>query len=260
MSNFPPPPQAPQPQAPREFESTPPQFTEYKSPSGNKRGLYLGLGITLTVILILGLTGFFVYRYYTQASFRPTTLSEQEKVVLDSKLEQLEAGEAGGLERELDEITIDPTVAPELTAEQKAELARLEEMARRTITLSEKEINAMMNYNTGLGERVKVQFKSGRIDVGWIIPVDEEAPFLGGKTLRGSVDLSMEKLNNGSLAFAVEDVTVMGIPLPNAWLGDIKGQNLTERLGQDNEFFRIFSNGIEHIEISGGEMRVRLAQ
>lgn len=264
MSNFPPPSQPATPQQPTQFDPAPPKFSEYKSNDSSKKGLLIGLGITLSVVLILGITGFLVYRYYTQAQFRPTTLSEKEQVILDTKLEKIESGGeeqplGSPSSRELNEVVINSGQQPDLTPAQIAELERLEEQERRTITLSEKEINAMMNYNTGLGERVKVRFKSGRIDVGWIISVDEEAPFVGGKTLRGSVDLSMEKLTDGRLAFAVEDVTVMGIPMPNAWLGDIKGQNLADRIGQDNEFFRIFSAGIEHIEISNGEVRVRLA-
>jgi len=267
MSDFPStslPPQPPQsqPQAPTGFQSAPePQYSEYKPKS--KKGLFLALGITASIILVLGLTGFFVYRYYTQASYRPTTLSEREMQVLETKIEAVENSEApmvAGSSRELDQATINSGDQPPLSEAELARIAELEEMERRTITLTEREINGMMNYNTGLGERIKVKFKNGYVDVGWIIPVDEEAPFIGGKTLRGSVDMSMEKLVDGKLAFAVEDVSVMGIPMPNAWLGDIKGQNLIDQFGDDNRFFAIFSAGIEDIEIRNGEVRIRLAQ
>ena len=57
----------------------------------------------------------------------------------------------------------------------------------------------------------------------------------------------------------LDDLTVYGVSVPNAWLGELKGQNLFASLSGsvgDNAF----SRGIEDIKIENGLIEIQLAQ
>lgn len=58
----------------------------------------------------------------------------------------------------------------------------------------------------------------------------------------------------------LEDVTVGGVPCPNAWLGGLKGRNLMEGYKNDDPFLKAFAEGIEDLEVVDGELRVLLAE
>ena len=52
----------------------------------------------------------------------------------------------------------------------------------------------------------------------------------------------------------------MGVPLPNAWLGNLKNVDLVEQFGNEPGFWHSFSAGVDLIEISDGQLRVRLKE
>ena len=246
---------------PQSFQSpahdSPPQFNT------RRRKGWIIAGITLGIFLTLTIAGVLTYRYYFHANINPVTLNQKEQAVLDDKLAQIEASERAaalpvdeGTMVELNQSTIIPS-----PAEQEAML-RQQEIDRRTIVLTQRELNGMLNHNTDLGKYLKIDLKNGYIDIDYVIPVDEEVPVMGGKQIRTSIDVSMAKLDNGRLALAIEDISVGGIPMPNAWLSTVgieKGANLLDHLGNDEGLLKIFSDGIEAIDISGGEMKVLLA-
>jgi hypothetical protein len=60
-----------------------------------------------------------------------------------------------------------------------------------------------------------------------IVPIDEEIPVLGGKTLRLNlgVILSYEKERP---VVALKGVSLGGIPVSNTWLGNLKNKNLVK--------------------------------
>lgn len=245
------------------FDST---VVEPKINTGRNRFL-IAAGITGGVLLALAVSGVLLYRYYFHAHINPTVLSDKEKVVLNEKLERIQtASNAAHIpldpstSTELNEVKLLPPVDQELLQRQQDEFLRQQEMERRTLTLSSRELNAMLNYQTDFGQTFRIDFKPGYLDIQCVIPVPEDVAVLGGKTLRGSVDVGISKLPEGKLALIVRDVTVCGLPMPNAWLGNIKNQNLIEQFGSENEILKIFADGIEHIEIVDGQMRVRLAE
>jgi hypothetical protein len=57
---------------------------------------------------------------------------------------------------------------------------------------------------------------------------------------------------------ALKGVSLGGIPLPNAWLGDLKNVNLLEQFGTDDGFWKIFSAGVRTIRIRQGHLLIRL--
>ncbi len=225
----------------------------------------LWLWITLGVLLVLMVSGFFIYRHYFYASHAPTKLTQQEQLLLEAKMEALaEAGanapatpDQPGFLVETNQVKL---IGPEGT-EQTPPPPDLNDP--RTLRLTEREINGMLNHNSGLGERVKVLFKPGYIDIQYLQPVDEEVAVIGGKTLRLSLDLALQKEPGGNLDLTIRDVNIAGMPMPKAWLelvGIPKGENILANLENEYEFFRQIVAGIEVLDISSGELRLRLAE
>jgi hypothetical protein len=63
---------------------------------------------------------------------------------------------------------------------------------------------------------------------------------------------------NGKLVVKVDDVSLGGIPLPNAWLGDIKGLDLiTSNIGEDPALER-FAAGIKEFRLENGHVHIVL--
>ena len=55
-------------------------------------------------------------------------------------------------------------------------------------------------------------------------------------------------------------VSVMGIPVPNAWLGNLKNVDLVEQFGDGSGFWKRFADGVELIEIDDGKLHVKLKE
>ncbi len=49
----------------------------------------------------------------------------------------------------------------------------------------------------------------------------------------------------------------VGVPIPNAWLGNIKNVNLVSEFG-DRGFWNAFADGVEDIQIQEGELYIKL--
>tara|TARA_R110002096_G_scaffold403766_3_gene601327 strand:+ start:27352 stop:28137 length:786 start_codon:yes stop_codon:yes gene_type:complete len=238
----------------------PDQAPQFEQPAKTTPKL-LWLWITLGVLAVLMATGYFAYRYYFQAHIAATNLTPQEQLLLEAKMEALE--EAGstapadqpGFLVETNQVTL---IQPNGTA-----VAPPDPADPRTLRLTEREINGMLNHNSNLGERVKVLFKPGYIDIQYVQPVDEQVALIGGKSLRLSLDLALQKSPGGSMDLTIRDVNIAGVPMPTAWLelaGIPKGENLLAGLESEYEFFRQIVAGIEVLDISSGELRVRLAE
>jgi hypothetical protein len=233
-----------------------------------KRGSLLPLWIGLGVFAGLAITGVFVYNYYFHASITPTKLSEREMVVLNEKIKVIEetSADSPGVLIESGQVKVLPPVdgAP-ATPPVPAPVPVPVEAPRdvRTLVLTQRELNGILNNNTEFGQYVKVDLKPGYFDITTIVPVEQDVPFFGGKTIRASVDLTLKKAEGGDLVLAVRDVSVLGIPMPAAWLegvGVMKGDNLLKDLKDQYPWFERFVAGIERVEIAGGEMKVKLAE
>lgn len=211
----------------------------------------------------LAIAAIFTYNHYFHARIEPTELKAGELQVLQEKLKTIEdhGGQAadGSLRKDVQveagRVTILPPVVPVPPVEDPAD--------ERTLVLTQRELNGILNHNTEFGQYVKIDLKPGYFDVTTIVPVPEDAPFAGGKTLRLSIDVNLRKAQGGAMELAIRDVSIIGIPLPAEWLkslGILKGDNLLDELEAQSPFFKSFFAGIEKVELAGGEMKVRLAE
>jgi len=212
-----------------------------EEPTGRRfTGLQV-FGIVLVTLAVAVVATVVVLRVYIFPSeFKPVTLSAKEQQLLDDKLSRLESFGAPAGE----------SLEPE---------AYSEEGASREIRLSEKELNALLANNTDLATRVAIDLSDELASAKILIPMDPEFPVLGGKILRVHAGLKLSYANARPIV-ALKGVSVMGVPIPNAWLGNLKNVNLVDEFGADPGFWKAFADGVEQIQVEDGRLLIELRE
>lgn len=217
-----------------------------KSGFSGKQTLALVLaGMALTVAV----GTFLLWWWLFPASFTPVQLSPAEESQLQGKLARLEQG-----------IMARQPSAEKIPAHQSREPrealqaeAYSEAGASREIALTQREINAMIAHNTNLADKLAVHFSDNLVSLSLRIPLDEDFPLLGGKVLRVKAGAELAFRNNQPVVI-LRGVSVMGVPVPNAWLGDLKNIDLVETFGAEPGFWHSFAQGIASIQVKDGQL------
>ncbi len=231
-----------------EIESTIQKSENDKSRSGCLRLL----GIAAVCALVIALIVVIWVKYNVYASpFHPTALSGKEQQILDSKMSML------GKSAEKEESN-SPVGSAESESIAKPE-PYSEAGARRGFNLSEKELNALIANNPDVARKVAIDLSDNLISIKLVLPVDEEIIFLGGKTLRLNMGIILSYEEDKPFV-GIKGISVGGIPLPNAWLGYTKGQNLIEEFGTETGFWKLFTEGVKDISVKEGRIRVSLKE
>ena len=228
--------------------SEPPVSTPRRGFSGMQ---VLGL-VVLAIALSGGVTYWFIRTYVYARDFKPVELSRNERNTLGSKLRALGVDPSAVLPRASgeDEFDAEGRLVPEKYTE---------DPSKRDVRLSEREVNALVASNPEFARRFAVDLSDDLASAKLLIPVDPEMPVLGGKTLRLTAGLELD-YRNGRPLVILRGVSVMGVPIPNAWLGGLKNVDLVGEFGGDPGFWKSFSDGVESIEIRDGELRVKLKE
>ncbi|MCI5139928.1 MAG: arginine N-succinyltransferase, partial [Candidatus Electrothrix sp. AR1] len=58
----------------------------------------------------------------------------------------------------------------------------------------------------------------------------------------------------------LKGVSVMGVPIPNAWLGGLKNIDLMQEFGGEPGFWQSLGEGVESIQVRDGELYVKLKE
>jgi len=207
-------------------------------------------GIACAAVLATALVaGWIVRSLLYPSAFTPVQLSGAEERALDAKLARLESPRA-------------PRSVAASAAEDRAPLVPEpynESDAGREIRLSERELNALLAHNTDLATRLAIDLSDDLASAKLLVPVDPDFPMLGGKTLRitAGVELSYAE---GRPVVALRGISLMGVPLPNAWLGNLKRIDLVEEFGAGPGFWRAFAAGVEDLRVEEGQLRIRLRE
>jgi hypothetical protein len=211
--------------------------------SGSRTTRILTVGFVILCVTVL-LVAFWIKRNVYASKFTPVALSQKEQVVLDSKLALL---------RDSDPVTAEKRrlLGKRLTPEPYSE-----EGAKREIRLTERELNALIANSPDTAEKVAVDLSHDLTSVKLVLPVDEEVPLLGGKTPKIHMGLTVS-YEGSNPVIALKGVSLGGIPLPNAWLGNLKNVNLVEQFGTDDGFWKVFSAGVRTIKIRQGHLQIR---
>jgi len=187
------------------------------------------------------------------------TLNPHEEQVLTAKLENLDSiGTAVNAHRndipnkssKSDRFDPNATLEPEPYSEKGI---------KREINFTERELNALLAKNTDLAKKLAIDLSDDLISAKLLLPVDEDFPIFGGKTLRVRTGVVFT-YDKGKPVVILKGITIMGVPIPNAWLGGIKNIDLVEEFGADTGFWKTFSDGVEDIKIEEGFLKLKLKE
>ena len=202
----------------------------------------------LTAGLAVGGTVWWVNHNFDPAPMKPVVLSAKEQLAFDSKLTAFVDHPNSALPSA---TPTTPTGAPEppRPAEPGAE--------NRTLIITEREVNAYLTKQN-LGEHVTISFAEGQLAAGIIVSAPPDLPFLAGQKVRVRLTFGTGLSPQQKLSFVMEDLSVGGISLPNAWLGDLKGVDLIAQNLEKDPAIQRFLAGIQEVDIHPGSLRVVL--
>ena len=232
-----------------------------------KFGCLQVFGIVLvTVLITVGITLWVAKTYIFPSQFEPVVLTSQENQLLSEKLSMFDFSQ-----------NKTPTSAPTdpagtATAQKQRPPAEnenpngslqpkaySEKGASRKISFTERELNAMLAKNTDLATKVAIDLADNLISARLRIPVDEDFPIFAGKTLRAAAGVELAYRGEKPVVI-LKGVKLMGVPIPNAWLGGLKNIDLIKEFGGEEGFWILFSDGVESIETKEGELKIILKE
>ena len=215
--------------------------------------------IVVAVVITAGATVLIFKTYFFPSAFKPVTLNPREEQVLAAKLEKLDTIGADVKLRKKD-IPGEPPIAGRsdsggaLTPEPYNE-----KNTKREIIFTERELNALLAKNTNLANKLAIDLSDDLVSARLLVPVDKDFPVLGGKILRVRTGVVFNYLK-GKPVVIFKGITIMGVPLPNAWLGGIKNIDLIREFGTEKGFWKTFSDGVDDIEVKEGQLRITLKE
>lgn len=200
--------------------------------------------VMISVLVTLGIVYWVFTVYLFPASFRPVLLNEKEQQQLDAKLRRL------GVQLETQGSAQRPVLEPEPYSETGAS---------RDILFSERELNALLAHNTDLASKLAIDLSANLASAKLLIDLDPELPLFGGKTLKVTAGMELS-LQQGQPRAVLKGVSVWGVPLPNAWLGNLKNVDLVSEFGGAGGFWQAMKEGVESVEVRQGELHIRLKE
>lgn len=223
-------------------------------------GLLQVFGIIVVVSFLTVVITIMVFKtYFFPSEFKPVTLNPQEEQVLTAKIESLDSA---GIAANSHKTPIPKKSSKPDQFNPKASLESepySEKGLNREVNFTERELNALLAKNTDLAKKMSIDLSDDLISVKLLLPMDEDFPVLGGKILRVKAGVFFA-YDKGKPMVTLKGVTIMGVPIPNAWLGGIKNIDLVKEFGSDTGFWKSFSDGIEGIKIKEGLFKLKLKE
>ena len=181
--------------------------------------------------------------------FKPVILSAEEEQQLSTKLEQFDSL-ATQPEPTKNEYTKDGALKPEQYSE---------ENSSREISFTERELNAMMAKNTDRAKKLALDLANDTVSIKLLIPLDPDFPIMGGKTLQVKAGAELA-YREGRPVVKLKGVSLMGVPMPNSWLGGLKNIDLIGEFGVDDGFWKSFADGVDSIIVTDGFLKIKLKE
>ncbi len=200
--------------------------------------------VIIFVLVVLAIAGYWIYtQYLFPTSFNPVVLNNTEQQRLNQKISKL------GIEPVK---STDQQTQNTLTPEPYHELD-----AKREILFTEREINALLANNTDLANKLAIDLSDNLASAKLLFDVDPDFPVFGGKTINITAGLELS-LGSEQPRAILKGVSLWGVPLPNAWLGNLKNTDLLQEFSASSGFWQTLQAGIEKIEVSEGKLRIKL--
>lgn len=214
-------------------------------------GCFSILGLMLiTVLISVGITVWIINSYIFQKRFDPVELSQKEVHILNQKLKWFD----GFVSPKHTTNSSTESQAATLTPEKYSE-----EGTERVVELSERELNALLAKNTDLSDKLAIDLSDDLLSAKLLIPMAPDFPIIGGKTIKVSVGIELAFKNSRPIVI-LRGVSLMGVPVPNAWLGGLKNIDLIQEYGQDEGFWKAFSDGVEDMHTEDGRFKIKLKE
>jgi len=195
--------------------------------------------ITMAVTLAVGYWAVTTWLFPTE--FEPVVLNQKQQQTLDQKIELL-----GGSSRSSKQEPLEPEAYSEVGASRKVEF-------------SERELNALLAKNTELASKLAIDLSDNLVSAKLLVDVDPDFPVLGGKTIKVTGGMELRLVESRPSAI-LKGISVWGVPLPNAWLGNIKNVDLVQEFGETGGFWQAINEGVEKIEVKDGRLVIRLKE
>ncbi len=235
------------------MESDAPQATETPRKAGISP-VKVAVIVLVTVLVTLAGSYWFLRTFVFARDFRPVELSAREDRALDDKLRTLgiqadeRRSESGRPSN--DEFDEQGALKPEPYSEVGA---------KREVGFNERELNALLARNTDLASKVAIDLSRDLVSVKMLLPMEPELPVLGGKTLRVNAGVEVAYFD-GKPSVILKGVSLMGVPVPNAWLGGLKNVDLVAQFGGSPGFWQAFAEGVEDVRVEDGLVKVKLRE
>jgi hypothetical protein len=204
--------------------------------------------VFITVLVTVAITFWFVRTYIYPKDFEPVELSEKETIELNQKLKVIgyepDPIKKGSSQQESDQQWLRPE--------------RYQEMeSAREVSFSERELNGIIANNKDLARKLAIDLSDDLVSARLLVRLDPDFPVLGGKTLRVSAGLEMSFINARPKVI-LKGVSLMGVPIPAAWLGGLKNVDVIQEFGDQGGFWSDFAKGVDHIEVEEGHFKIKL--
>ena len=130
---------------------------------------------------------------------------------------------------------------------------------KREIAFTEKELNGLLAKNTDLARRLAIDLSDDLVSAKLLVPVDPDFPIFGGKILRVRSGMGFS-YTKGKPVIILRGISIMGVPIPNAWLGGLKNIDLVEKFGSGNGFWKTLADGIEDLRVEDGLLKIKFKE
>lgn len=195
--------------------------------------------------------------YLYPAPLEPVVLSAPERQVLDEKLQRLqEPGMAAGPRSN---ARADPLVDPDAAGEPLVPEIYREDPEARVIHFTQRELNGLIADNPDLAGRVALHLSDDLISATVLVTLPPDSPVMAGRVVRVTAGLGLQQVGDRP-AVVLRGISVMGVPLPEAWLGGLKGRDLVSLYGGKPGFWQAFAEGVADLRVEQGRLRVELAE
>lgn len=209
-----------------------------------ERNIWKIFGVTIiTMAIIIG--GIWLAREYLfPQKFTPVSLSDDEAQRLNQKLNTLNLPSIKRKQVTQTESQIQPEPYKEINA-------------NREMFFNEREVNALIANNTDMANSLVIDLSDNLASAKLLIRTDPDLPLFGDQIVRVNIGLELA-FAQGKPIVKLRGVSAWGVPLPNSWLGGIKNIDLVQEFGDNSGFWQGFAQGIDYINVSEGELVVRL--
>jgi hypothetical protein len=264
------PPSAPAPAPPAAPAAPIPAGATGSPAPKRRRWLLYGCGSFLALLVIIFAT-VAITIWYLQRPIKPVVLSPSEKAVVEAKLDRMSGARSenpratdGERERvatrvERAERQAAPAATGTTPPHRDTTTVKLDPVdptyvpGGKILRLTEHELNGLLNANTDLGNTVRIEFGRDAINAYVVTPIPDDFPVFGGKMFRARGRFRLSVSEGAPPVAVLEDVTVFGLSLPNAWLGGVKGENLlSDAMGKHNGQPAL--RGVKSLRIEPGAM------